>query len=211
MTVNRLKEKLYERSKAYWGGAEIVWGATEKVKPDTPLVVLRLGVINRPPQPITQMINGLVFSAYPSTTTLTVDLYTKGRLAEVGYYENSAENDLLDFVNYLDSISTIEWSDKNDISIQLMSGVQDLSEIINDSQWQYRAMCEFGVGFTQWAADYYGIFNESSIIFGEDGIPTDINRDNWQQTASGGGKQELADETTGSFEEITPEIEEEII
>jgi hypothetical protein len=156
------------------------------------------------------MINGIVFSAYPSDTTLTVDLYTKGKLTEAGYYENTAENDLLDFVNFLDSVSTIEWSNKNDITIQLMSGVQDLSEIINDSQWQYRAMCEFSVDFTQWTADYYGILSEDSIVFSNSGIPTDVNRENRQQTASGGGEQELAEETTGAFEEIAPEeIKEE--
>jgi len=206
MTVNHLKEKLYQRTKEYWGNAEVVWGATDKVKPDTPLIVLRLGVVTRPPQPITQMIDGIVFSAYPSSTTLTIDLYTKGELAEAGYYENTAESDLLDFVNFFDSVATVEWTERHNISLQLISGIEDLSELTNDTQWQYRANCEFVVDFTQWTADYFGILGEECIIFSEDGIPAGVDRNRWQQTASGGGRPELAEQTTGFFEEVETEL-----
>jgi hypothetical protein len=212
MTISTLKEKLYERIATYWGGAEVVWGATNKVKPPAPLVVMRLGTVNRAKQPITQMINGIVFSAYPTETTLQIDLFTKGKTvaAEGGQYtENTAESDLMNFVNYLDSVATIEWSNENDVSVSLLNGVQDLSEIVNDSQWQYRAMCEFSVAFTQWAAEYNGVLGEESIVFDDDGIPNDVIRENWQQTASGGGTQALAEGSTSSFENVDPEIKEE--
>jgi hypothetical protein len=209
VTIDKLKTVLYERIRAYWSGATVVWGATNKVKPAAPLVVLRLGTVIRTVQPVQQLINGIVFSAYPSATTLQVDLFTKGK-ANTQYHENTAENDLLDFINFLDSPASIEWSNSNDIGIQLLNGVQDLSEVINDSQWQYRAMAELTVAFTQWTAEYHGMLGEDAIVFDEDGIPTGVTRSNWHQTSSGGGTQELASETTGYFEnvEITRKEEE---
>ena len=213
MTLNQLKSVLLERTTEYWGGATVAWGATKKVKPLAPLVILRLGTVTRAAQPVTQMINGIVFSAYPSEVPLQIDLFTKGNTVEVAegqYNENTAVNDLLDFVNFLDSTASIEWSNKNDIGVSIMSGVQDLSEVINDSQWQYRSMVELRLTFTQWAAEYNGVLSETSIIFNKAGLPVGINP-NWQQTASGGGTQDLADAVTGFFDEIQPKIEEEII
>lgn len=211
MTVNQLKVVLYEHFTAYWGGATVVWGATEKVKPSAPLVVLRTGVVTRATHPITQVINGILFSAYPSELSLQVDLFTQGNPVETDggeYYENTAASDLLDFVNFMDSPSTVEWSSRYDVSIALLGGVQDLSEAINDSQWQYRAMAEFRLAFTQWAAEYNGVINETGIIF-EDGMPVAIDSAKWKQTASGGGTDELAKATTGFFDEIPSRIKEE--
>lgn len=212
MTVNQLKTVLQDRITTYWSGATVVWGATDNVKPPSPLVILRLGTVNRVAQPIQQNINGIVFSTYPSETSLQVDLFTRGNKVEVGddeYYENTATNDMLDFVNFLDSLSTVEWSNRNDISITLLNGIQDLSEVINDSQWQYRAMVELRISFTGWSAEYNGVLNEDSIIFGEDGIPAGVDTSKWKQTASGGGTEELAKAATSSFDKIEPQYDYE--
>ncbi|MDR3165436.1 MAG: hypothetical protein LBU13_07640 [Synergistaceae bacterium] len=205
MILDALKDKLYERVAMYWSGAAVVWSAADKVKPNAPLVVLRLGTVKRALQPITQAINGILFSAYPSDVTLQVDLFTRGKRSKSGYLANTALNDLLDFANFLNSTASTEWSSRNDISLALLSGVQDLSEVINDTQWQYRAMCEYTVSFTQWAAEFYGILNEDSIVFGDRGMPTGVIRENWQITASGGGTEELANERAETIEGVTPE------
>lgn len=213
MTLNQLKAVLYERVTAYWSGATVVWGATDKVKPPAPLVVLRSGAVTRAIQPVTQMVGGIVFSAYPSELPVQVDLFTQGQAVEVDdkeYYENTATSDLLDFVNFLDSPATVEWSARHDVGIALLGGAQDLSEVINDSQWQYRAMVELRLTFTQWAAEYNGIINDAGIVF-EDGAPVGIGNSNWKQTASGGGAQGLADAATGAFEEVNLGIEKEVI
>jgi hypothetical protein len=109
---------------------------------------------------------------------------------------------LLDFVNFLDSPASIEWSNQHDVAVSILNGVQDMSEVINDSQWQYRAMCELSVSFTQWAAEYNGILSEESIEFDDNGTPTDVIREGWQQTASGGGTPELAGESSGYFMDV---------
>jgi len=213
LNVSQLQTTLYKWVKTYWDGATVAWGATNKVKPQSPLVIIQLGTVTRSIQPITQAINGIVFSAYPSEVPLQVDLFTRGGAVETDdgeYYDNTSTTDMLDFLNFIDSVATIEWSNINDISISLLSGVQDLSQVINDSQWQYRAMVELNVSFTQWSAEHNGVLGEASIIFGEDGLPTGVDSTKWQQTPSGGGSQKLADEETGFFEEIQPKIEEEI-
>ena len=66
MTLNKVNERLYERIKGYWGGASVVWGATNKVKPNAPLVALRMGTVTRPKQPIAQFANGNYVSCYPT-------------------------------------------------------------------------------------------------------------------------------------------------
>ncbi len=204
LTLNQLKQAVFSHFAAYWGSAAVVWGASDKVKPLAPLIVLRLGTVTRATQPITQMVNGIVFSAYPSEVPLQIDLFTKGNTVstpEGAYAENTAVNDLLAFVNYLDSTATIEWSNQNNVGVSLMGGVQDLSEVINDTRWQYRAMAEIRLTFTQWAAEYNGVLNEANIIFSKNGVPIGVNTANWQPTASGGGTEELARVQSGAFEE----------
>lgn len=215
MTLNQLKRVIFSHFSAYWGGAAVSWGATNKVKPSAPLVVLQLGTVTRAGQPITQMVKGVVFSAYPSEVSLQIDLFTKGNTVDIpggAYVENTATSDLLDFINYLDSPATVEWSSRNDIGVSLMSGVQDLSEIISDTRWQYRAMAEIRLTFTQWAAEYNGILNEEQIIFSDSGQPVGVIDANWQQTASGGGTEELARTKSGAFEDVSVnQIQEEYV
>jgi hypothetical protein len=205
MTPDNVKSRLYSRISAYWSSATVKWGAAPGVKPLSPLVVLRMGAVTRPARPIAQLAaDGSYVAAYPSETTLQVDLFTRGKLVTSSsgdYYENTAVSDLLRFVNYLDSPATVDWLTKNDISLYLLGSVQDLSEVVNDTQWSYRAMCELGIGFTEWAAEYESILGDENIKFDEDGNPMGICGGNWAQTASGGGTKELAAETTGFFTE----------
>ena len=70
MTVDELKARVYGRAAEYWGSATVVWGSANKVRPGAPLVMLRLGTVTRTAQPVNQLINGIVFSAYPSEAAL---------------------------------------------------------------------------------------------------------------------------------------------
>ncbi len=212
MQINQLKKVIYERIKLYWSGATVVWGMTDKVMPPAPLIVLRLGTVSRTSTPIIQSIDSIQFSAYPSEVTLQIDLFTRGNAVGDGneiYYENTATNDMLDFLNFLDSASSIEWSDSFDISISMNSGVQDLTEIVNDSRWQYRAMLEIKIAFTQWVAEYNGILNEDYIIFDDKCTPVTVDTSKYKQTASGGGTEELASATVGIIDELVIDFKNE--
>lgn len=187
MNQRELKRKLYELISTYYGEATVVWGRTKKVRPGAPLVTLDAGSVLRPYHPIEKVVNGVPVASYQSATTVQVDLFTKGdKLTEesgvTAEYDNTAVSDMLDFVNFLQSLYVGDWCLKNDISI-MVNQVQDLTELINDTTWDYRAMVELEIGFTQYAIGYAGIGQN---------VPN----------SSGGGTKELADEDVGWFEQV---------
>ena len=186
MTQSELKQALYDLASVYFIGANIVWGQTKKVEPDKPLVALSLGTVVRPFLPIRRFVDGATVDVYPTTTKLQVDLYTRGKEINdlpgvTGARENTAVDDLMEFVNFLNSAYADDWSYENDITI-LGNTVTDLTQIANDTSWSYRAMVELDICFTQEAYGYAAI----------KGITT----------PSGGGSQELADQSSGWFEQV---------
>jgi len=213
LTQSELKEKLYKLVSVYFSaanGATVVWGMTKTVSPNAPKITLTALDIVRPYQPITHNKNGIQVSYYPSTTKIQVDLFTKGALPpkEEGIKasaENTALNDMIDFVNFINSQYVIQWSDINDISV-FAKEVYDLTDIINDTTWDFRAMVELDIGFTQAAIGHSGINYENRILFDENGDPLPGA---FEITSSGGRTQELADEFTGWFEQVEgPELKE---
>jgi len=134
-----------------------------------------MGSIVRPYQPITQSVNGVPINCYPSKTTLQVDLYTKGyslndETGVTAVYENTAVNDLTDFVNFINSTYVDDWSGEKDVSI-LANQVHDLTGLINDTSWEYRAMAELEIGFTQGAVGHTGTMFDDGIPYHDNGVP----------------------------------------
>lgn len=121
--------------------------------------------------------------------------------------QNTAVNDLLDFVNYLNSAFVVNLCHNLDIDISINGTVNDVSDYINDTRWQYRAMAEFSVGFTQTAVGATGILLESSVKEVPERPEETHIVPEWQPTSSGGGYNKLAMETVGYFEDV--EIKEE--
>ncbi len=234
MNIGELKKKLYELTALYFKGASVVWGSTRTVKPNAPLVVLNIGGITRPYQPVTQTVNGILRDGYPSKTVLQIDLYTKGAIINTALgvtasYDNTAVNDLMEFINFINSAYVDEWSEINDISL-LANQVQDLTGIINDTTWEYRAMAEVEVGFTQTAVGYSALmydggapyYDNGNPKYDPEGYPVDENGGRLpeppldvddegkpiypsiEQSPSGGGSQTIADATAGWFEQVEP-------
>ena len=163
-------------------------------------MVLEFGPVQRPIQPDIHVIDGTVCGYYPSSVTLTVNLFTKGnehtQQNRTVIYENTAESDLCDFVNFINSEESIAWCNAQDIFIRSEGSVQDLSTLTNDTHWEYRARAEFTVAFTQVAVGAAGIQEESSIRPDGTIVPA------WHQTDSGGGSSALAAKETGYFEKV---------
>ena len=175
MTQSELKRKLADLVREYFGGAAISWGKVKAVNPHVPQIVLNMGAVTRPYQPIKQKVGGVIVHAYPSRTTLQVDLYTKGAATNTdpgvtAAYENTAVNDLTDFLNFINSEYVDDWGDLHDISIQCHQ-VTDLTELINDVSWEYRAMTELEIGFTQNAVGHTGTMYESGAQHYDNGRP----------------------------------------
>ena len=232
MTHGELKAAIEKLVSSYFGTASVVWGSVRGVKPTSPLIVLNLGAIRRHYLPIRVGVQGVPTDSYASTTTLQVDLYTQGkRVGEIpgvlSPHENTAVNDLTDFLNFLNSVWVDEWCDVHDVSL-LANNVSDLTEVINDTSWDYRAFLEVEVGFTQTAVGGTATNYEGGVPFHSTGVPKyddegyALDRDGnrlplpplpldpdgkpeyppVEPTPSGGRTQENADNFTGWFEQV---------
>jgi len=236
MNQLELRKKLAELVGAYFrqlrDAGNIVWGKTKPVNPNSPMIALEMGPIDRARRPITLYVEAIPVNCYPAKTTLRIDMFTKGTpvINKPGIASssiNTALSDLTDFVNFLMSAHVDHWSYNNGISIQVGQDIQDLTQLINVTSWDYRAMVELEIGFTQNAVGYAGIMHEGGVPYHSNGRPKyddegypldeDGNRigpqlpigpdgrplyPGYEANASGGGSQDLANQYTGWFEEV---------
>lgn len=223
MTIGELREVIHEVVKRYFTGASVKWMNENTTKPTGPLVTLQLGNVRRELFSIMDNRQGRPVKLYHSRAMLDVNLYTPGGVgkAKPGIRpraENTALNDLQDFVDYMDSDYAMGLLDAADVTVLPEGPTMDVSELIDSAQYEYRAMQQFTVEFTQNAAGVAGIIHiPAAPEAGEppdhpDGTPPDAqlpDSSSWEQTASGGGSQDLADLDTGWFEAAeTEEIKE---
>lgn len=199
MNLRTLKEKLYEIVSIYFQGATVIWAEQHIVKPILPLITLKTGPLSLPTFSINDESNDVPTGYYPSRVSLEINLYTVGALVEseegeIGATENTAVNDMMDFLRFINSQHVTELCEQYDIAIMPSGPIQDLTGLLNDTRYQYRAMLELSVDFMQEARGYAGITPETGT---------------WEQTSSGGGSQELADKATGYFTTVAIEEEKE--
>ena len=236
MTQREVKDKLYDLVAEYFAlldeRGNIIWGRSKPVHPGSPMVALDMTNIRRPYRPARRYVDGVPLDSYPSSTILSVDLFTKGAPVSdepgmTAQNENTAVNDLADFANFLNSTHVDHWCGRNGISLRART-VQDLTAVINDTSWQYRALLEVDVGFVQTAGGYSATNFEGGVPLHDNGrpmfdsagysldrngnrlpvppLPTDPDGKpifpKVEPTHSGGRTQRLADKTTGYFTEV---------
>ena len=209
MTQVQMKNLVFDLISTYFSGASVVWGHGSKVRPGSPLVVLQALAVTRSHHPINRYQDGVVISSYPSQTRIQVDLYTPGAVAEEEEgisreAENTAIDDMLDFVSFVNSPYAIEWCSRVDLSL-LANEVNDLSQLINDTSWDYRAMTELQVGYTHHAVGHTGTMWDGGVHYDEHGHPVKLP---FVVTPSGGRWPEGAEASTGYFEKVITEWKE---
>ena len=177
MTFSEVKKFIYELVKRYHPGAMVVWTKTKGVTPKPPYITLGYSNLNRSAFPLSD--DEREHRYYNYDFTFEINLYTVGKEVKAGngsYFENTAVEDLEEFIRFLDSDGiTEELAEKN----------VTLSELIGDTKFNYRSMCEFTVTFVGLADGKYGV----------SGIQTVPN-------SSGGGMKEFAEAETYAIEEI---------
>lgn len=188
MTVNELKNALYDIISGYFAGADVAWSEQNAVKSQNPFIRLKLGSVTRTLHFITETDNDDPTGYIPSTTILTVDLFTHGErvVDEDGYsfFVNTAVDDMNDFLNYLSSPHVDDMCNGLNIAIRPEGNVKDTSAVL-DNDYSFRAMQEFVVSFVQKTKGYAG-----------------ISRENWKPTPSGGGTAELANKEMTTIEKV---------
>lgn len=192
MTFSEVKKILYELVKRYHPAAMVVWSKTKGVTPKPPYITLGYSNLNR--SAFTLSDDEGEHKYYNYDFVFEINLYTVGKEIKTNtgsYYENTAMEDLEEFVRFLDSEGiTDELSEKN-VTIVFNPPIRDLSELIGDTKFNYRSMCEFTVSFVGSADGKYGVADNQTI-----------------PNSSGGGLKEFAEAETFAIEEVR--IQEEI-
>ena len=110
MRVGQAKELFRSLAKEYFAEAQVVFANQSRTPMQAiPLVVITPGNVNRPTHPNYEVVDGVLVGNYLSRFSLTVDLFSNGapvideETGETVAYEDNAEDDLLAFVDFLNS------------------------------------------------------------------------------------------------------------
>ena len=162
MTLSELKKMLVQLTQTYFAGATVTYAKQSFVaKPGSPLVTLTTGSVNRSRNPPVKIIEGTPVAFYPASVPVQIDLFTHGRQEEVApgftpIAENTAEDDMLAFESFLNSPFVTQWCHQHDIAIVVPTAVQDLTDLVHDTNYEFRAMLEIAVYFTMTAIGITG-------------------------------------------------------
>ncbi len=188
MDLGEVKQLIYEMVARYHPGALIVWQKTKGVTPRPPYITLGYNNLERSlfllPDDESE------HKYYNYTFTLEINLYTIGREIKVngvgtGAYENTAVEDLEEFVRFLESEAITNELAMKGVSVVLTPPIRDFSELIGDTKFHYRSMAEFVVAYTGLADGEYGVQGSKLI-----------------PNPSGGGTKEMAEAGAAVIETV---------
>lgn len=239
MRVTEARELFRQLTAKYFAGATVTFSNQSRAaKPRVPLVTITPGPVRRPTSANYCLTDDEVVGHYLSRISFQVDLFTHGspivdeETGQTVAYENTAMDDMLSFADFLNSDYTVRWCHVKDVSILIDGDVQDLTGVVNDTNYEYRARMSVLLYFTQKTVGPAAVLAESSVQYPDDegnytpeppletesptnGYKTEavkkeeaaIVEPTFEETSSGGGTEELAKERTGYFTEV--EIKEE--
>lgn len=104
MTFSEVKKFIYELVKRYHPGAMVVWTKTKGVTPKPPYITLGYSNLNRSAFPLSD--DEREHRYYNYDFIFEINLYTVGKEVKAGngsYFENTAVEDLEEFIRFLDS------------------------------------------------------------------------------------------------------------
>lgn len=218
MRVSQAIELFRSLLQEYFAGATVKFANQSRTaKSGVPLVLITPGNVRRDRDAVISNVDGVVVGSYLSRMSIQIDLFTKGLPVidpDTGMAfasENTAVDDALAFVDFLNSPYVIEWCSKNDVSIGIDGDVLDLTGVVNDHNYEFRSRLSVLFYFTQNAVGHTATLSEDSIK-----VPVGADKDNWEDatiepeftpSSTGGGSEELASVETGYFTEA--EIKEE--
>lgn len=172
MTVAEARQCLYEIVREYYGNDHVFWAGAKLTQRPTPYVTIQFTSYTRQMFPPHTMSDDEFWTAHRLiSASVDINLYTKGQNVSEGHYDaayaNTALDDLENFASYLDSDYVTEktqsFTDSNGnadpyggMAILVDPNIKDMSALLRDSQYQYRAMCTLTVQFTDAASGQYG-------------------------------------------------------
>ena len=207
MRTSELKELFRTIVKEYFNGATVVYAKESRIaKPNLPLVTLTIGDATRDTHSADETAKEYKVSNYQSKVPVTIDLFTKGDpvMDDDGMivaYSDSSLDDMLAFADYLDSEYVTDYTNKYNFTILIDQGVQSLTGVVNDNNYEYRARMSVMLYYVHQAVGRANVLLEKSIVYAGNDEATIEPK--FEQTSSGGGTQKLAELETGYFGTIS--------
>lgn len=211
MTQGTAKTILSEIVSKYFAAAVIAWSNQNRsVIPQKPFIRLTAGNLRRNRFPAVDIIEGVPVASYACHFPLQIDLFTNGReVPGSEQRENTSVEDLLLFVDYLDSEYVADLCYRHGLTLTVDSDVLDLSAAIYDANYEFRSEVTIGVSFMYKAVGYTGTYGEDTVKVVEITEPDEETGEEvvveteetidmtepFKPSASGGNTQELARET----------------
>ena len=159
MKLDDAKELFRSLTVAFFPDYEVVLARQSRsAKPEIPLVQITFGNVKRSVHAVENVDEGIVEGQFQARVAVTVDLFTKGKaVTENGLtvYENSAVGELLSYCDYLNSVETIDWAARNNLAVLTEGDAQDVTGIVNDNNYEYRARQELFLYYTHDAGTDY--------------------------------------------------------
>ena len=160
MNFSEAKELFRQLTKEYFGNNHSVIFANQgrTPKPQQPLVLLNPGKTKRPNYAPVSFNNDEFTHFYLTSCEVSVDLFSHGKDVyldglHVGTEDNTVE-ELYSFKDFLESDYTIEWCSKNDMAIEFHDDVIPLSNVVNDTTYEFRSRLNVTIYFTHLAVGH---------------------------------------------------------
>lgn len=192
VTTEEAQLKVEELVRRYFAGATVRWCETNQVKPPYPFVALKLTDVSHFLHP-DESGETEISQRYYCTGRVVLNLYTSGRkgVGKPGMSapppRNTAVSDLQRFIRYLGSDAGQDFLEEHDICLQEEGSTVDVSALLNDAKYEYRAMQEFSISFVE-------------DVYGHSSTTPPAGQDSTVPTPSGGGTIDQAADTSGWFE-----------
>ncbi|MCX4351710.1 MAG: hypothetical protein OSJ60_08735 [Lachnospiraceae bacterium] len=162
--MNFGEAKKYSRDivAAYFGDSHVFYAEQKMAKRTVPYLTVKFNGLGKVRTKITKYDreNQCFKDYWQANTKMELNLYTLGKnIAPEDtepVYENTAVEDMDDFVKFLCSDEIIEDMDRNNIVIAINGRISDLSYLENSSEFRYRSMAEFDVNFIDSSHGMYG-------------------------------------------------------
>lgn len=164
MKIAEAKEEFRKLVADYFGDSHVFYAQTKMVKLPEPYVTIQMtGVERQVHESKLIQDDGYVNAYREMVASIDVNLYTKGRSISESktVYANTSLDDLVGFMDYLESDVGLGKQEAAGIAVAVDSQPKDLSALIREAQFQYRAMVSFTVRFMDMTfGDYYQNNNE---------------------------------------------------
>lgn len=172
MTVAQARQCLYEIVRDYYGNDHVFWAGAKLTRKPVPFVTIQFTGYTRQMFPPHTMSDDEFWTAHRLiSASVDINLYTKGQNVSEGHYDaaygNTALEDLENLASYLDSeYVTGKAQEFRDVdgnkdpyggmAILVDPEIKDLSALLKDSQYEYRAVCSLTLLFTDASSGDYG-------------------------------------------------------